>query len=57
MRKSSRDKARTLMQRNENIYAEFSDVNPWIMVNPNYKEINAKRALEDQNSIFYTYQN
>lgn len=56
MRKSSRDNARTPMQWNEGNYAGFSDVEPWIMVNPNYKEINAKKALEDQNSIFYTYQ-
>lgn len=56
MRKSSRDNARTPMQWNEDHYAGFSDVKPWIMVNPNYKDINAKKALEDKNSIFYTYQ-
>lgn len=26
------------------------------MVNPNYREINVKKALEDQDSVFYYYQ-
>ena len=25
---------------------------PWLAVNPNFREINAKRALEDQDSIY-----
>ena len=31
-------------------------VNPWLAVNPNYKEINVEAALADPDSIFYTYQ-
>jgi oligo-1,6-glucosidase len=27
----------------------------WLAVNPNYKEINAKQALADQNSIYYYF--
>lgn len=56
LRKSSRDNARTPMQWNQNPYAGFSDVEPWIMVNPNYQDINAQKALSDTQSIFYTYQ-
>ncbi|MFR2644568.1 MAG: hypothetical protein ACLTAF_00665 [Blautia coccoides] len=26
---------------------------PWLKVNPNYKDINVKEALEDRDSIFY----
>lgn len=56
MRKSSRDNARTPMQWNDSFNGGFSQGKPWIMVNPNYKEINAKEELDDQNSVFYTYQ-
>lgn len=56
LRKSSRDNARTPMQWNDHDYSGFSDVEPWIMINPNYKDINAENALKNKNSIFYTYQ-
>ena len=29
---------------------------PWIKVNPNYKQINAAEQLKDPNSIFHYYQ-
>ena len=29
---------------------------PWISVNKNYTQINAKAALEDKDSVFYYYQ-
>ncbi|WP_165005682.1 MULTISPECIES: alpha-glucosidase [unclassified Enterococcus] len=50
-----RDNARTPMQWDETRYAGFSNVEPWLSVNPNHKEINAKQALSDKRSIFYTY--
>ena len=56
MRKSSRDNARTPMQWDDSFNSGFSQGKPWIMVNPNYKKINAKEELGDQNSVFYTYQ-
>lgn len=56
LRKSSRDNARTPMQWDESVNAGFSNQEPWIMVNPNYVDINAKKELADSNSIFYTYQ-
>ena len=52
----ARDNARTPMQWNQNHAAGFTEGNPWYHVNPNYPEINAEMALEDNNSIFYYYQ-
>lgn len=50
-----RDNARTPMQWNSEAYGGFSTETPWLEVNPNYKEINVKEALENEHSIFYTY--
>ena len=33
----------------------FTTGKPWLAVNRNYKDINAKKALEDKNSIFHHY--
>ena len=52
----SRDNARTPMQWDDSKNACFSDAEPWIAVNPNYSEINAKAALADPSSVFYHYQ-
>lgn len=52
----SRDNARTPMQWDESAQAGFTKGEPWMPVNPNYKEINAKAALEDPGSVFYHYQ-
>lgn len=51
-----RDNARTPIQWNSTDNAGFTEGTPWIAVNPNYKEINVEKALEDRNSIFYYYQ-
>ncbi len=51
----SRDNARTPMQWNSSREAGFTEGIPWCRVNPNYREINAEKALEDKNSIFYYY--
>ena len=51
-----RDNARTPIQWNSSKNAGFTYGEPWIKVNPNYKEINVENALEDKNSIFYYYQ-
>ncbi|WP_100333991.1 glycoside hydrolase family 13 protein [Bacillus alkalisoli] len=50
-----RDNARTPVQWDESEYAGFTTGTPWIEVNPNYKEINAKAAVADTNSIFHYY--
>lgn len=52
----SRDNARTPMQWDDSKNAGFSDAEPWIAVNPNYSEINARAALADPSSVFYHYQ-
>ena len=51
-----RDNARTPMQWTDGPHAGFTDGDPWMMVNPNYTEINAAAALADPDSVFYTYQ-
>lgn len=50
-----RDNGRTPIQWDDSENAGFTTGKPWIAVNKNYKEINAKKALEDNNSIFYHY--
>ena len=52
----SRDNARTPMQWDDSKQAGFTEGEPWIKVNPNYKKINAAQQLEDPNSIFHYYQ-
>lgn len=51
----SRDNARTPMQWDVSQNAGFTTGKPWINVNPNYTEINAKAAIADPNSIFHYY--
>ncbi|MEH7460089.1 alpha-glucosidase [Bacillus sp. JJ1127] len=50
-----RDNARTPMQWDDRKHAGFTAGEPWIGLNPNYKEINVEQALQDSNSIFYYY--
>ncbi|MBF6978852.1 alpha-glucosidase [Aerococcaceae bacterium zg-BR22] len=51
-----RDNARTPMQWNDDEHAGFTDGTPWLAVNDNYSEINVEAALNNPESIFYTYQ-
>ena len=51
----SRDNARTPMQWDASANAGFTTGEPWIAVNPNYKEINAAAQTEDENSVFHYY--
>jgi oligo-1,6-glucosidase len=50
-----RDNARTPMQWDETANAGFTTGEPWIAVNPNYKQINSKEAQADPDSIFHYY--
>lgn len=50
-----RDNARTPMQWNDSENAGFTTGTPWLAINKNYNEINAKQCLEDENSIFHHY--
>ena len=51
-----RDNARTPMQWDDSANAGFTTGRPWIKVNPNYRTVNAKAALEDPDSVFRYYQ-
>lgn len=50
-----RDNARTPIQWDDSDNAGFTTGEPWIKVNPNYKEINAKSQINDEDSIFNYY--
>ncbi len=51
----SRDNARTPVQWDDSPQAGFTTGTPWIAVNPNYKEINAKAEAADPDSVFHYY--
>ena len=52
----SRDNSRTPVQWNDEDNAGFTKGTPWIPISKEYKRINAEKALEDANSVFYHYQ-
>ncbi len=51
----SRDNARTPVQWDDSANAGFTTGKPWFTVNPNYKEINAKAAMADPESVYHYY--
>lgn len=51
----SRDHSRLPMQWNDDKFAGFSSVKPWIDVNPNYSQINVVQQQKDPNSILNYY--
>ncbi len=51
----SRDNARTPVQWDDSAQAGFTAGTPWITVNPNYKEINAKAETANPDSVFHYY--
>ena len=52
----TRDNARTPMQWDDSKNAGFTDGDPWIQVNPNYREINAADQQADVDSVYSYYQ-
>ncbi|NRF63536.1 alpha,alpha-phosphotrehalase [Vibrio coralliilyticus] len=52
----SRDNSRTPMQWNDEQYAGFSQAQPWLAVAENYPQVNAAKAVDDSDSVFYFYQ-
>jgi len=50
-----RDNARTPVQWDDSEQAGFTSGTPWLPVQPNKNDINIKEALENKESIFYTY--
>ncbi|MBB6450097.1 trehalose-6-phosphate hydrolase [Geomicrobium halophilum] len=55
LKEKSRDNSRTPVQWDDHKNAGFTTGTPWIDINKDYKEINAKEALKNPNSIFYHY--
>ena len=55
LQRKSRDHARTPMQWNTEKNAGFTTGTPWIMVNPNYVEINAAEQVGRPDSVFHYY--
>ena len=55
--RDSRDNARTPIQWDDSRNAGFTEGEPWIKVNPNYKEINIERARNNSDSIWNYYRN
>ncbi|WP_368505294.1 alpha-glucosidase [Alkalihalophilus sp. As8PL] len=51
----SRDNSRTPMHWNDQAYGGFSEVEPWLGMNENYKVINVKSQEQDSNSILHFY--
>ncbi len=55
LRVYSRDNARTPVQWSDEENAGFSTHEPWMIVNPNYKEINLAKQKDDSNSVYAFY--
>jgi oligo-1,6-glucosidase len=55
LRARGRDNARTPMQWDDTENASFTTGTPWIAVNPNHTEINARAELADEDSVFHHY--
>ena len=52
---TSRDHARTPIQWDSSEYAGFSEVAPWLKVNPNYTEINVEEDRNNPDSVLNYY--
>ncbi|MBW6411258.1 alpha,alpha-phosphotrehalase [Clostridium weizhouense] len=55
LKSKSRDNSRTPIQWDDTLNAGFTTGTPWINVSSNYKDINAKNALNNKESVFYYY--
>ena len=53
--KFSRDNARTPVQWDDSNFAGFSTHEPWLMVNPNYKQINVEKQQAQPDSVWNFY--
>lgn len=51
----TRDNARTPMQWSDEAYGGFSTSKPWMKVNPNYRFVNVKHQIDDEDSLFNYY--
>ncbi|GGM98406.1 oligo-1,6-glucosidase [Actinoplanes campanulatus] len=55
LRARGRDNARTPMQWDDSPHGGFTTGTPWLSVNPNHAEINAKAQRADPDSVFHYY--
>ncbi len=55
VKRFSRDNARTPMHWDDSENAGFTSGKPWLKLNPNYREINVKAQLDDENSVLSYY--
>ena len=55
LKRISRDNARTPMQWDDSKNAGFTTGTPWLKVNSNYPEVNAKAQVNDTDSVFSYY--
>ena len=56
LRKTSRDNSRTPMQWDASSNGGFTTAaKPWLAMNPNYKDINARQELSDPNSVYHYF--
>ena len=51
----SRDNARTPMQWDDSENAGFTEGTPWIAINENYKTVNVKNEMADEDSVLNYY--
>ena len=51
----SRDNTRSPMCWDDSVYAGFSSVKPWLMMNEKSKEINVEKEIHDSNSVLSFY--
>ncbi|MFK3662473.1 alpha,alpha-phosphotrehalase [Scandinavium sp. NPDC088450] len=54
--RKSRDNSRTPMQWSADAHGGFTTGKPWIALGDNAREINVQAALNDPDSVFFTYQ-
>lgn len=55
LRRKARDNARTPMPWNDGPNGGFTTGTPWIMLNPDYPQINVEKARRDPDSVFHFY--
>ena len=55
IQEKGRDNVRTPMQWDNTPNAGFTEGQPWININPNYREINVRKAIIDPHSVFHFY--
>ena len=53
--RKARDNARTPMPWNDGPNGGFTTGTPWIMLNPDYPQINVEKARRDPDSVFHFY--